>query len=346
MKKNVMVFTHTDLDGVVSPIILKESLEMLHPENEYTFKVHYCETGKNGTINTEIMKFLATKNIVDEVYVLDLAPTTEVFQSLHNYSVEQGVYFKLYDHHKTALYLNELFDESCVKVLREHDEKKHSATSLVYDELMRPYIDKIDRTSRYSEDTNKEMNRMSDVFNLASIVRSWDTWDWQKDEDDGWKEQAKQFNLLHGIEGTKTFIKRFDKSCFPKFSETDKVILNVLTKSEKKYIYSKVKAAQTGTVLFKEKVLSYSFVNAEEHKSILGNAMCDVEHEGQPVDFAVVFDNGYLSLRAKKEEIDVSAISQYFFDGGGHPLAAGAKVDFDAHNVIKEYFEVVPTPEH
>lgn len=341
MKKNIMVFTHTDLDGVVSPIILRECLEMLHPEINYTFKVHYCETGKNGTINTIIQEFLDSKKIVDEVYVLDLAPTEEVVQSLHDYSVENDVHFKIYDHHKTALYLNDLFEESCVKVTREYDGMKHSATSLIYSEvILENSSNSAELSKRLVQFGNLEY-KMKNAFYLASIVRSWDTWDWNNDENDVWKEKAKNFNLLHGIEGTKTFVKRFNESCVPTFSETDLAIIEVLAKNEKEYIGSKVRNAQIGTMIFEEKELVYSFVNAEEHKSVLGNAMSEIEHEGKPVDFAVIFDNGYLSLRTKKEDIDVSAISVHFFNGGGHAKAAGGKIEFNAHNVIKEYFETL-----
>lgn len=333
--KEVMVFSHNDLDGVTSPVVLQKCLEVLNPESSYQFTTHHCQTGKYGTIDKEIKKFLNSGEVVNAVYVTDLTPSEEMIKELHDYAAFHGIEFKIYDHHKTALHVNDLFEEACIET-NSGNGMKHSATSLIFEKL-------IGSTPESYIKTYGDVPGIAETAHLASIVRSWDTWDWNNDEKDRWKMQAKRFKQLHDIDGTRAFLKRFTRTAFPTFSDSDSKILAVLEDSETRYIQEKINHSKIGMMTHEGRTYTYAFTCAEQHKSFLGNQMCNIKANGKDVDFAIIFDNGFLSLRAKKLDVDVSVIAEAFFNGGGHQPAAGGKVEFDAINLIKQAFEVVET---
>lgn len=54
MSKKVQVFTHTDLDGIISPVVLENVMKIAEPHTQHDFSVTYCETGSYGTIDAEV----------------------------------------------------------------------------------------------------------------------------------------------------------------------------------------------------------------------------------------------------------------------------------------------------
>lgn len=331
MSEKVMVFSHDDLDGVMSPIILGY---FLNRETETSLVVKHCKTGNYGTIDSEITKFLsgADASSFAAIYVTDLVPSEPVMADLQAFSKETGIPLAVFDHHQTAEYLMALYPEN-VSVYPRQEGHLTSATSVVFQHYagMTP-------EAYLRPDADRAENKR--VAEFASIVRSWDCWDWTNDANDRWGELASDFNSLLHILGTERFLARFNEPDFwnqeqaSVFSDTDILLLDIERDAREKYIKSHLERTQFH-VLELDKPYHVAYVTAESYKSMLGNAMCKLTHPRTKewVDFAIISDNGYLSLRSIGD-MNVADIVKTYFNGGGHANAAGGYVPFDTFAII------------
>lgn len=333
MSEKVMVFSHDDLDGVMAPIILGY---FLNDAKETKVDVKHCKTGTYGTIDAEITKFIKSQDATtyDMVFVTDLAPSEAVMADLDAFSRETKIPYEVFDHHQTAGFLMELYPEN-VQVYPRIDGRLTSATSVVFHHFTNWMPE-----DYFGPDSFRPDPKLKRVAEFASIVRSWDCWDWTNDANDRWGELASDFNSLLHILGTERFLARFIEPDFwspaqaSVFSDTDILLLDIERSARKKYIQAHVERTQF-QVLELDKPYHVAYVTAESYKSMLGNAMCKLTHPRtkELVDFAIISDNGYLSLRSIGD-MNVADIVKTYFNGGGHANAAGGFVPFDTFPII------------
>lgn len=337
MSKKVQVFTHTDLDGIISPVVLENVMKIAEPHTQHDFSVTYCETGSYGTIDAEIQAFMEAEKVVDAIYITDISPTMETAERLHAYCQARDSDWYILDHHQTALPLMERFPEHAVILMQDKATGlQHAGVSLAFHAFTGKMPEEVMGAS--------ETAPLHAIAELAAIVRSWDTWAWAKDPADHWKEQARRFELLRTSLGRERFLARFDKGTYaPVISEAEGMLLDVLDAQEKRYIADKVTKARFGSLEQAGETYTFAFVTAEQHKSTLGNALSRLEVDGAQVDLAIIFDHGRLSLRSSKPGIDASLIAKSFFNGGGHPMASGGELPgFDALHAVEKHLLAVP----
>lgn len=332
----IAIFTHTDLDGVVSPFIL-EKMHRIATGNSCEYTVYYCETGKNGTIDSSLEDFMKKKELykkVKEVYVLDLAPsTTDLAERLGKFCNDKSIKLMILDHHKTALPIKDVISEQSI-ISVEKRGLLMSGTMLAFS-FMSKGIFGTDDIYRLSA-----LGRVSALYDLASIVRSYDTWDWHNNKNDIYKEKARDFNALFFFFGREAFIERLEllykeNESLINFSQSDLMIINALKQKAEDYINYKLNEAQFGVIdVPSYGQMTYALVDGEQNISELGNSMAsslNYPDTNKKVDFAVVRCGTRLSFRAVKDDIDVSIVAK-MFNGGGHSKAAGGKGR--SHNLI------------
>lgn len=331
MERKIQVFTHTDLDGIISPVVLEKVMRLKDVDSLYQFSVTHCETGTYGTIDSAIISFMEQEEKPESIFITDISPSMEVADELSVYCEAHNISWRILDHHKSAQPLAEKYPDNAAIVIRDEETGiQHAGVSLAFQEFTGSMPEVIIGNENASE--------YHDIALLASIVRSWDTWDWSKDPDDIWKEKARRFELLRVSLGHEKFLARFESGDFyPSVTDEEGRLLDVLDEQETRYIDEKVDEASYGSFTHDGRTYVFSFVTAEQYKSNLGNALSKMEVNSKQVDFGIVFDNGKMSLRSSATDVDVSVIAKTFFNGGGHPMASGGKVSgFDALSLVKE----------
>src|SRR5699024_486122 len=84
------------------------------PESEFqeaTFlPVTYCEPGNDGTIDPNVLQFLATnEEPVTHIFITDICPSEEVIAKLAAYCDERKIQWTIFDHHISSVGMNALF---------------------------------------------------------------------------------------------------------------------------------------------------------------------------------------------------------------------------------------------
>lgn len=292
------LITHTDLDGISCGLILMET-RGLKREN-----IEYLDYSNVDDRFTEFIDNKEYKNY-NKVYITDLSISDSVAKKIDKYTDN----IILIDHHKTSLFLNKY---NWCQVTTERYDQPTCATLLV--SLAYPL--------------SKTMN----IF--IENIRRWDTWDWTKVED-GYK--AKDLNNLLYILGRDKFIDLciynefdIDKIINDKFA---KYIIEIDEENKKKYIEKKSKCGVEMKIsiplnnLWREYLVYV--VCADKYISELGNTICKNNPE-YDLCIMIDIDNKTLSYRNIKEDIDCSAIAEYF-NGGGHPRSSGSKFGYVSH---------------
>ena len=157
------LLSHNDLDGVGCGILAKLAF------NERV-KVRYNSV---ISLNQEIELFLDKGQQDAFLFITDLSPNEENEKRLNDYYLETKK-VQLIDHHKTALHLNDY--EWGHVLVEEKEGHLTSATSLFYHYLV----------------THELLEPSDAITEFVELVRQYDTWEWEKNEN----HQAHRLNTL------------------------------------------------------------------------------------------------------------------------------------------------------
>lgn len=311
----VKQFTHDDLDGVGSAIMGYNVCELNGVLENYSFEL--CTYSNiNSNINTYLEENYdeygnpTKENAADFILITDIGISDEIAEKL-DVLYEAGIGLLMVDHHAKNKYLDENYE--WINVIHKIDGKLTSATSLLAEMLILNH----ENTSKFHVDL------------LQKLVRSYDTWDWERTGD----YDARDLNTFLYFIGKESFFNRF-KGVNKRLEYTsfEKDVIDKLNQKRERYIEKAL------TRLNVVDVLDYkvAFVFAEEHISELGNVICKTNKD---IDFAVIINmaSELLSLRAVKESIDVGDFAKTHLLGGGHKPAAGAQVPM-VFSEIKKVF--------
>lgn len=288
MQKHIYNFTHNDLDGVGCYIVLKACLHEKVKVNGF-----FCSY-KN--INSKVKEFIENKEYEKYVKVIisDISVNAEVAEMINSLKPNN---FILFDHHQTALELNKY---TWCNVSEEENKIKQSGTSIVYD-----YI------------KNKNIN----IDNFVELVRSYDTWDWEKTGN----IKAKDLNNIFQILGMFDFANFYSKSIIEKnkfeIDELHKKMLYYKKKEIELYIKRKQKDIK---ILIDNKNNKFAFCAADYNISELANNILD---EYKDIKYCLIFYGSGFSMRSKGN-IDISKICK-LNNGGGHKNAGAFNIDYD-----------------
>ncbi|MBR2588267.1 MAG: hypothetical protein IKD77_03560 [Bacilli bacterium] len=242
----------------------------------------------------------------DLIHITDLSISEELAEKI-NANKEYRKKIKIFDHHKSALYLNKY---KFAKVIVETKAKKESATSIYYKYLLRI--------------SNNKTLRKKSTRGLVNQVRIVDTYDFKKEKD----KEALNLDYLFAILGRKNYIDYFKKYIREndkfKYTKEEKFLI----KLEKDRVDNYIKQKEKEVILAKVDGYKVGIVYAESNRSIIGHRML----ENQDIDFAIIINiSKSISFRGEGK-VDLSVFSQKY-NGGGHKNASGCPLP---ENILKD----------
>ncbi len=282
-----------DIDGV-SPVILMKLAKL---NFDYELKdIDEIEEYMNELLDTDL-------GIYNNIYITDLTVPESIYNRINDSEYKNK--FKVFDHHKTHLYAQDL-DYVTIDI-------NECGTTLFYKYLKTKYKFK------------------KSVDEYTEHVKNLDIWLWQQKND----LIAKQLGDLFDIYGKTRYIDemylKLKKNKF-KLGKFENKILEIeqdkidryITKCEKEMYILKYENLKTGLVF------------CERYKSEMGNRLSVLHPE---LDFITMINlAGGISFRTDKD-IDLSIIAEKLH-GGGHKKACGAPIPNEMkEEFIKELFK-------
>lgn len=305
------LLSHNDLDGVGCGILAKLAFGK-------DVKVRYNSV---ASLNREVEWFLENDNKETFLFITDLSVNEEMEKKLELFYQSNGN-VQMIDHHKTALHFNN-YDWGYVLV--DDDEGKlTSATSLFYDFLVE----------------TKHIEPSDAVSEFVELVRQYDTWEWEKNDNHEAQRLNALFFLISIEEFEEKMMSRLTSSEHFSFDEFEVKILDMEEHKIERYIRRKRRElvqAQVGE-------LFAGIVYAESYHSELGN---ELGKEYPHLDYIAILNIGgkRLGFRTIHDDIDLSEVASQF-GGGGHAKASGCSLNEDAYQrYVVETFHLDPLRE-
>jgi uncharacterized protein len=299
------LFTHNDLDGVGCGIVARFAFG----EN-----VEIRLNSVDG-LNREVQRFIERmsnkrkKN--DFLFITDLSVHEANAHRLTEYG-ESGAKVKLIDHHKSALHLNQ-YQWAAVTVAYD-DGRLASATSLFYDYVIQQGL----------------MQPNESLSQFVELVRQYDTWEWEANDN----VQAKRLNDLFFLwsidEFEENMIERIKAGGPFSFSEFEEKLLELEEEKIERYVRRK-KRELVQTFIADRCV---GVVHAELYHSELSS---ELGKENPHLDYIAILNMGgrKVSLRTIHDDVDVSEIAGKY-GGGGHAKASGCPMTIEAYEQYVE----------
>jgi uncharacterized protein len=305
------LLSHNDLDGVGCGILAK----LAFGEN---VKVRYNSI---SGLNREVEWFFENDDKNTLLFITDLS-VSEKNEKRINEFYQEGGKVQLIDHHKTALHYN---DYPWGHVVVEDEEGKlTSATSLLYDYLM----------------SHQHIEESDAVTEFVELVRQYDTWEWEKNDNHDAQRLNALFFLVSMDEFEEKMISRLQTSEHFHFDEFEKKILDMEEDKIDRYIRRK----RRELVQTEIDGLFAGVVYAESYQSELGN---ELGKEYPHLDYIAIVNIGgkRMGFRTIHDHVDVSAVAGQY-GGGGHAKASGCSLTEEAYkNFVTETFHLEPVPE-
>lgn len=290
------LLSHNDLDGVGCGILAKLAFGQ-------NVKVRYNSV---SSLNREIEFFLENDHPDTFLFITDLSPNEENEKKLQQFFKKYGN-VQLIDHHKTAQHLDE-YEWGYVLV---EDVNGHltSATSLFYEYLT----------------SNNYLEKNNAITEFVELVRQYDTWEWEKNENHKAHLLNSLFYLVSIDEFEETMIERLQANDSFDFDDFEKRLLNMEEDKIERYIRRKRRE------IVQAKVGKYyaGVVYAESYHSELGN---ELGKEHPHLDYITILNMGgkRISFRTIHNHVDVSEIAGHY-GGGGHQKASGCNLTDEAY---------------
>lgn len=316
-----ILLTHTDLDGAGCAIVF--SLAVDNPGC-----IYYCANGRE--INSQTLAvFNEAKNDPDteyHVYIADNSIEEFTAEKVSDFlGFNPNNIFRLLDHHESALPLADKYDWATIDITE-------CGTTLIFEHMK----------SKVSE--RLTMDAYAILLELLNHIKNWDLF--------LWKDNGDNFARIHNtlckdiglVEYTNRMINRIisehniiNETEFTDISEKldhiDKYIEDNVDKFNIVVADHIKKTDIPDTFTMHKYTVAVTF--ATSNISELGNAICE-KHDD--IDFCALIDLskgdfGIVSLRATKDNIDLSKIAKSH-GGGGHRKAAGFPLTKETLNDI------------
>lgn len=300
----VVLFTHTDLDGVGCGVLAKLYFVLLG----YDIDVIYCSY---DNIDAEVSKYLMRPDTIDDIVLItDISVSDSVADRLAH--SKQLKMIRLFDHHESALGLNKY---TWAQVVIKYDSgKKASGTSLFNDFL---------RTKFPLPEKYDIVRNNCTIF--AEYVRLYDTYEFK---DTGATIPKKLCDLL-SIVGKYDF----DKSMIPKIMSEG--AMECITKFENRLLEYRQKEIDNYIYrsTFNLKIASngVGYIVADRFVSELGNSLCEKNPDMKYVK-CIDINACTVSMRTVRNDINLAEVAQKY-GGGGHQKSAGYPLKNDGECV-------------
>ncbi|MBS4189691.1 oligoribonuclease [Bacillus sp. FJAT-49705] len=290
------LLSHNDLDGVGCGILAKIAFGD-------QVKVRYNSI---SSLNREVEWFLENDQKDTYLFITDLSVNEENEKRLEAFFKADGK-VQLIDHHKTSIHFN---DYGWAHVVVEDEEGKlTSATSLFYEHLV-----------------THQLIRPSDTLaEFVELVRQYDTWEWEKNNNHHAHRLNALFFLVSIEEFEEKMIDRLISSAHFYFDDFEMKILDMEDAKIERYIRRK----RREVVQTKIGAHFAGIVYAESYHSELGN---ELGKEFPHLDYIVILNMGgkRVGFRTIHDHIDLSEVAGHF-GGGGHAKASGCSLTEEAY---------------
>jgi len=290
------LLSHNDLDGVGCGILAKLAFGK-------NVKVRYNSI---SGLDREVEWFYENGDRDTSLIITDLSVNEENEKRLEKF-FQAGGKVQMLDHHKTSLHFNDY--EWAHIVVEDEDGKLTCATTLLYEYLV----------------NRSHLNPAPAIAEFVELVRQYDTWEWEKNNN----QQAQRLNALFFLVSIDEFeekmIERLHTSDHFSFDDFEKRILDMEEEKIERYIRRKRREliqAQIGSHLA-------GIVHAESYHSELGN---ELGKEYPHLDYIAILNMGgkRVGFRTIHDHIDVSEVAGKF-GGGGHAKASGCSLTDSAY---------------
>lgn len=305
------LLTHNDLDGVGCGILAKLAFG-----NDVNVRYN-----SNSSIDREVEFFLEHDDKDTFLFITDLSVNEQNEKGLELFN-QGGGKLQLIDHHKTALHFKK-YEWSHV-VVEDGEGRLTSATSLFHDYLL----------------TANLLEPSEALAEFVELVRQYDTWDWERNDN----QQARRLNALFFLISIEEFeekmITRLRTSSHFHFDEFEKKLLDMEDEKIDRYIRRKRRElvqTQIGSRFA-------GIVHAESYHSELGNWLAK---DNQHLDYIAIVNIGgkKLGFRTIHDDVDVSEVAGKF-GGGGHAKAAGCTLTNETYKkFVADTFPLYPLRE-
>ncbi|MGD6802915.1 oligoribonuclease [Rossellomorea vietnamensis] len=304
------LLSHNDLDGVGCGIIAKIAWG---EEAEVRYN-------SIGGLNFQVARFLKRPQKNTKLFITDLSVNKENEEALQSYFKKDGK-VELIDHHRSAEHLN-AYEWAAVTVQYE-DGRLASATSLLYEELKE----------------RGEIESTPILEEFVELVRQYDTWEWDVNNNTTAKRLNDLFFLLTLEEFEEKMLKRIKNHEKFFFDEFEQKLLEMEEAKIERYIRRKRRE------LTKSFIDEYcvGIVHAESYHSELGN---ELGKDYPFLDYIAIISVGgkRISLRTIHDHVDVSEVAGKF-EGGGHAKASGCNLTTEAFKLfVTDVFTIEPLP--
>lgn len=305
------LLSHNDLDGVGCGILAKLA---------FGKQVNVRYNSISG-LNKQVERFLENDHQHTFLFITDLSVNEENEKRLQTF-YQQGGKVQLIDHHRTALSFND-YEWGYVAV-EDEAGKLTSATSLLYEYLI----------------THQLIEPSDAITAFVELVRQYDTWEWEKNDNQKAKRLNALFFLISITEFEEKMIQRLKEGNDFEFDDFEKRLLDMEDNKIERYIGRKRKQ------LIQKKVDGYfaGIVHAESYHSELGN---ELGKEYPHLDYIVIINMGNrrAGFRTVHDHIDVSRVAAHY-GGGGHAKASGCSLTKEAYKqFVADAFELQPLRE-
>ncbi|KAA8748535.1 oligoribonuclease [Priestia megaterium] len=305
------LLSHTDLDGVGCGVLAKLAFGD-------RIKIRYNSI---ASLNREVEWFLDNEERNTHLFITDLSVNEENEKRLEEF-YQTGGKVQLLDHHKTALHFNEY--EWGHVVVEDNEGNLASGTSLFYEYLIE----------------NELIQTSNAVDEFVELVRQYDTWEWEKNNNQEAHRLNALFFLISIDEFEEKMVNRLQNSDHFFFDEFEQKILDMEEDKVERYIRRKRRE------LVQTSIGDYlaGIVYAESYHSELGN---ELGKEYPHLDYIAMLNMGgkRISLRTIHDHVDVSEVAGHY-GGGGHAKAAGCSLTNEAYNqFVTDTFHLDPVRE-
>ncbi|OXC08141.1 phosphoesterase [Ligilactobacillus agilis] len=303
----IKLFSHNDLDGFGAPALFEAVNNELF--KGVVFDLTTCSAGR---LDARLASFFRQPDIsrFSDIFIMDMTPDSDYsFQQLEQHFANHWLIF---DHHESEADLRSKYANNCISPT--NPEINPSATSLVWDWL-----------KKNKNFTRLEASKVEELSLLVELIRAYDTWDWQNDEQMApeIKEAADNLNQLfwfYPLSKTQEFIKDVFNTGWQNYRQANALLIDTLNARRTSYIKKHLKSVTT----FEQDGHSFGVVYASDYKSEIAHELL-LEFE---VDAALVIDDRSVSLRSNGK-LDVAKFAEDYFRGGGHEDSAGGSLDLN-----------------
>lgn len=294
----IVQYSHNDLDGKMSIIVGKVLAYIEHHEIEY----HELDTEQMSSIIDRVKETDA-----DIIIISDLGLPVEVVEFLDG-EYKKGRDIRYYDHHIPKCDMSKY---QWAHVYSAYKNVPQCGASIMYREIF------LNNHKKLTDYITEHENILFKLSALVDETRMYDTYLWHKENRLSARDLSRLSRADYRFIENKYMQVIDNKYSCDIFKDYEKEMLNSLDASIKEYVLKKAK--QSHMTVFEGYVTAV--VYASEHQNEVGSYLYDYSDD---IDIVALIDTNKqkVSLRSKKQYIDVSKIAMKY-GGGGHKSAAG-----------------------